>query len=346
MIAAKVIGATGYGGLGIIEGLLRHPEARITSLVARQDDTRRIDEFYPHLRGFCDLKVQVAGREVDDGRPDVVFFATPNGVGMKEARAYLDQGIKVIDYSGDFRFKDPAVYERWYGQPHADPALLAEAVYGVPELYREQLAKARLVANCGCFVVGAVLALAPAVAAGLVEVDGLIIDGKTGVSGAGKAAKPSFHFPHRNENVEAYRIVEHQHTPEIETYVGEAAGRPVTLTFVAHLLPTTRGIIDTCYGRLAREVTAAEAREVYREYYRGERFVRLSDDGTCHGTGMVLGSNFVDLAVNVNPRTRQLIVTACSDNLVKGQAGSALQNMNCMFGLDETLGLDRFGLYP
>ncbi len=346
MINAKVIGATGYGGLGVIEGLLRHPAARIISLVARQDDTRRIDEFFPHLRGACDLRVQVSGQETDDGQPDVVFFCTPNGVGMKEARGYLDRGVKVIDFSGDFRFRDPAVYERYYGQPHAAPELLAEAVYGVPELYREQLAGARLVANPGCFVVAAVLALAPAVAAGLVETEGLIVDGKSGVSGAGKSAKPTFHFPHRNENVEAYRIVEHQHTPEIEHYVGEAGGQPVQVTFVAHVLPTTRGIIDTCYARLAGDTDDATARRLYLDRYAGERFVRVSEDGTCHGTGAVLGSNCVDLSVNVNSRTRQLVVTACVDNLVKGQAGSALQNMNCLFGLDEGLGLSQVGVYP
>lgn len=346
MIAAKVVGATGYGGLGIIEGLLRHPEARITSLVARQDDTRRIDEFFPHLRGFCDLRVQVSGQEVDDGRPDVVFFATPNGVGMAEATKYLDQGTRVLDYSGDFRFPDPAVYEKYYGAAHAAPELLARAVYGVPELYREQIRTADIVANPGCFVVAAVMALAPAVRAGLIEPTGIIVDGKSGVSGAGKSPKPTFHFPHRNENVEAYRIVEHQHTPEIEHYVGAAGGQEVTVTFVAHVLPTTRGIIDTCYGRLARDVTEEEARDVYHAAYADEPFIRVSDDGTCHGTKMVLGSNFIDLAVNVNARTKQLVVTACVDNLVKGQAGSALQNMNVMFGKPETLGLDRFGLYP
>lgn len=346
MIKAKIIGATGYGGLGIIEGLLRHPEAEIVSLVARQDDTRRIDEFFPHLRGFCDQRVQVSGQDQDDVLPDVVFFATPNGVGMKEAGAWLARGARVIDFSGDFRFKDPGVYRQWYGAEHASPKLLAEAVYGVPELYRRQIHEARLVANPGCFVVAALLALTPALRAGLVEPSGIVIDGKTGVSGAGKAAKPTFHFPHRNENVEAYRIVEHQHTPEIEHYLSDQAGMPVTVTFVPHLVPITRGIVDTCYARLARAVTAADARALYREAYAGERFVRVSDDGTCHGTGAVRGSNFCDLAVNVNERTGQLVVTACIDNLVKGQAGSALQNMNCMFGLYEGLGLDHFGLYP
>ncbi|HAZ62540.1 MAG TPA: N-acetyl-gamma-glutamyl-phosphate reductase, partial [Armatimonadetes bacterium] len=279
MITAKVVGATGYGGLGIIEGLLRHPQTEITSLVARADDTRRIDEFYPHLRGFCDLRVQVAGSEIDRSKPDVVFFATPNGVGMNEARAYLDQDIRVIDYSGDFRFPDPAVYEQWYGRPHASPDLLAEAVYGLPELYREQIAGARLVANIGCFAVGAILALAPALRLGLIEPTGIVVDGKTGVSGAGKTPKPGFHFPHANENVAAYRVVEHQHTPEIEWQLSRQAEAPVNLTFVAHLVPTSRGILDTCYARLTQPLTADEARAAYREFYAGSRFVRISDDG-------------------------------------------------------------------
>lgn len=346
MIRAKIVGATGYGGLGVLEALLRHPEAEVVALVARQDDPRPISSFFPHLTGLCDLPVQVAGHEVETAAPDVVFFATPNGVGMTEARAYLERGVKVIDFSGDFRFADPAVYERWYGQPHASPDLLPRAVYGLPELYREALRGADLVANVGCFVAGAILALAPALRGGLVEPQSLIVDGKSGVSGAGKSAKPTFHFPHRNENVEAYRIVEHQHTPEIETYLAGQAGEPVTVTFVAHVLPTTRGILDTCYARLTADIDAAIVQSIYADAYAREPFVRVSPNGTCWGTGAVLGSNYCDLAVNVNPRTRQLVVTACLDNLVKGQAGNAVQTMNLLFGLDERLGLERFGLYP
>lgn len=345
MIRARVIGATGYGGLGIIEGLLRHPRAELAGLTARQDAGRRIDEVFPHLRGLCDLVVEAPSEPTDD-LPEVVFFATPNGVAMREAGAWLERGVTVIDFSGDFRFADPETYRRWYGAEHAAPELLARAVYGLPELYRERIAGAELIGNVGCFVVGAILALAPALRHGLIDPATVVVDGKTGISGAGKAAKPTFHFPHRNEHVEAYRIVEHQHTPEIEEYLSDQAGRPVTVTFVPHIVPTTRGIIDTCYGQLVGAVTAEAVRELYRECYADEPFVRLSDDGTCHGTGAVLGSNCCDLAVNVNPRTGRLIVTACLDNLVKGQAGSALQNMNCRFGLDERLGLDRFPLYP
>lgn len=346
MIRAKIVGATGYGGLGLLEALLRHPEAEVVALVARQDDPRPIDTFFPHLRGICDLPVQVAGREVDSAPPDIVFFATPNGVGMREAGGYLDRGVRVLDFSGDFRFADPAVYERWYGQPHAAPELLPRAVYGLPELHREQLRGADLVANVGCFVAGAVLAVAPAVKHRLVEPDSIVVNGISGISGAGKSPKPTFHFPHRNENVEAYRIVEHQHTPEIEAVLSAHAGQRLTVTFVPHIVPTTRGILDTCFARLTADVDVADVRRLYEETYAAEPFVRLSADGTCHGTGAVLGSNYCDLAVNVNPRTRQLIVTACLDNLVKGQAGNAIQCMNLLFGLDERLGLERFGLYP
>jgi len=347
MIKVKVVGATGYGGVGIIELLLRHPAAEIVSLVARSDDPRPIAEFFPHLQGFCDLSVQVAGQEQDSAPPDVVFFATPDGVAMREARAYLERGIKVIDYSGDFRFHEASAHDTWYGRtPHTDPDLLPRAVYGLPELHREAIARADLVANPGCFAAGILLGLAPALKNHLVDLDTLIADGKSGVSGAGKKPNPTHHFPARNENINAYRIVGHQHLGEMEEQLSQLAGREVKLTFTPHVGPWTRGILSTLYGTLLEDLSAAEARALYAEFYAAEPFVRVRPDGECPGVLSVRGSNFCELTVNVDPRTRRLVVVSCLDNLVKGQAGNALQNMNLLFGLNETTGLEHYGTYP
>ncbi|HIE52992.1 MAG TPA: N-acetyl-gamma-glutamyl-phosphate reductase [Armatimonadetes bacterium] len=345
MVKVKVIGAAGFGGIGIVEMLLRHPEAEIVSLVDLEGP-RRLEEFFPHLRGCCDLVVQVAGEEEDEVQPDLVFMATPDGVGMSLAKDYLERGVKVIDYSGDFRFRDPAEHQRWYGFEHQAPDLLPRAVYGLPELNRTAIAQADLVANPGCFAVGAILGWLPAVKADLVELDSLICDGKSGVSGAGKKPTPVHHFPVRNENLSAYSIVGHRHTGEIEAQLTLVVERPIRVTFTPQVGPWTRGILSTLYGTLRREISATEVRALYEEFYRKEPFVRILPEGENPGLLSVRASNFCDLSVHVDPRTRRLIVITCLDNLMKGQAGNALQNMNLMFGLPETMGLERPAVYP
>jgi N-acetyl-gamma-glutamyl-phosphate reductase len=326
--------------------LLRHPAAEIVSLTAKSDDARPISEFFLHLRGFCDLPVQVAGQESEEEPPDVVFLATPDGVGMQAARGYLEQGVRVIDYSGDFRFRDVAVHRAWYGIEHRSPDLLPEAVYGLPELHREEIAAARLVANPGCFAAAAVLGLLPAVTEGLVDPASLICDAKSGVSGAGKKPNATHHYPARNENLNAYKIVGHRHTAEIEAQLSGAAGTEMRVTFTPQVGPWTRGILCTLYGTLTRQVAAKEARALYADYYAAEPFVRVGREEECAGLLAVRGTNFCDLTVTVDERAGRLVVVSCLDNLVKGQAGNALQNMNVMFGLEETMGLWDYGMYP
>ncbi len=353
MVRAQIVGATGYGGLGMTELLLRHPEITITSLLATQDTGKSISAVYPHLRGFCDLVVQAASPDSVGQDADLVIFATPDGVGQSYARKLLDAGIKVIDYSGDFRFRSAAEYARYarrhpsvQGKGHQAEDLLPESVYGVPELYREQIAGARLVGNPGCFAVAMMLGLAPAVRAGIIDPGSIICDGKTGISGAGKKPSATHHFPERNENVTPYRIANHQHEVEVTVTLEQLSGEDVHITFVPHLVPITRGIIVTSYAQLRSEVSQAQVQGLYEEMYQGEPFVRVMPAGVAPGLGAVLGSNLCDISLAVDEDNGRLVVAASIDNLLKGQAGVALQNINIMHGFPERLGLERVPIYP
>jgi N-acetyl-gamma-glutamyl-phosphate reductase len=353
MARVQIVGATGYGGLGMLELALRHPRIEIVSLLAKQDAGRRVSDVYPHLRGFCDLPVGDANDDTVGRDADLVVFATPDGVGQSYAPRLLAAGAAVIDYSGDFRFATVAQYAEYArrhpnlaGRAHACPELLGQSVFGVPELHRERLRGARLVGNPGCFAVAMILGLAPAVRHGLIERDGIIADGKSGSSGAGKKPSPVHHFPERNENVTPYRIGTHQHAVETEMVLSALAGGPIDFTFVPHLVPVTRGLICTLYGRLRSRATQAEVQAVYERDYAAEPFVRVLPAGVSPGIGAVIGSNLCDLSVTVASDGRRLIVASSIDNLIKGQAGMALQNVNLMLGFDEKTGLDRVPLHP
>ena len=351
MIRAKIIGATGYGGVGLVELLLRHPQVEIATLCARDDVGHKLGELYPHLRGFCDL--EVVPTDSDEGRraADVVFFSTPDRVGMHLASTELERGAKVIDYSGDFRFSNPedyAEYARRIGKEsrHATPELLDQSVYGLPELGLERVDDKSIVGNPGCFAVSCLLSFAPAVAQNMVDPASIIFDCKTGVSGAGKKPHASFHYPARYDNMNAYKLAGHQHVCEIERYLSQLAGRELAVTFTAQVVPATRGILSCGYGRLADDWDRARAQKAYESFYAEHPFVCLFDPGSDIGTATVRGSNHCALIVDVDERTRQLRVISHIDNLMKGQAGSALQNMNLLFGFPETQGLDAPGSYP
>ena len=351
MVKVKVIGATGYGGIGIVELLLQHPEAKLVTLVAREDVGQPISQIYPHLAGFCDLPVLPPDDPRTQEPVDVVFYATPDGVGMKLAAEELARGAKVVDYSGDFRFTTAdayAEYARRIGKEtaHAAPHLLGQNAYGLAELHREEIRSARIVGNPGCFAVSCILGLAPVVKAGLVEPFSLICDCKTGVSGAGKKVSPTFHYPARYEQMNAYKLAGHQHVCEVERELGIQAGREVRITFTAQVVPVCRGIMSTLYGSLTRHATEEDLVAYYREFYRNSPFVRVFDSSAAIGTLHVRGTNFCNLVVSVDSRVNRLRVVSYIDNLMKGQAGSALQNMNLMCGLPETLGLWRPGIYP
>lgn len=350
-IRVKVVGATGYGGIGIIDLLLKHPSVEIAVLVAREDVGRRLSDVYPHFAGYCDKVILAADDPKAQEAFDVVFFSTPDRVGMADAKAELAKGAKVIDYSGDFRFTTLAAYQDYATRlgrdpNHLSPELLGTNVYGMPELHRAEIARANLVGNPGCFATSCILGLAPALKAHLVNPHGLICDCKSGVSGAGKKAKPTFHYPERCEQINAYRLSGHQHVCEVERELGLQAGTDVTVTFTAQVLPISRGILSTLYGDLVQDVTEEDVLAIYRDYYKDSPFVRVLPSTADVGTTTVRCTNRCAVVVSVDARTRKLRIVSIIDNLMKGQAGQALQNMNVMFGLPETTGLDLPGMYP
>lgn len=352
MIRVRVIGACGYGGAGAIELLSAHPEAELVSLVDLENVGRPISEVFPHLDGFCDLAVASADDVSWADGVDVAFTATPDGVGARVAPAALEAGVKLVDYSGDYRFNSAGAYAE-YGRrigktaEHTTPALLPQAVYGLAELHRDAIRQTSLVGNPGCFAVSAILGLAPAVEAGLVDVGTLICDAKTGVSGAGIKPSAAFHYPSRYENMNAYKIAAHQHNCEIEHELSQIAGRDVRITLTTQVVPLARGIMTCCYGQLTDgRTTADDLLAAYEEFYAASPFVRVRPAGVPTSNNDVRGSNFCVLSVNVDARTGRMIVVSHIDNLMKGQAASAVQNMNLMFGLDETTGLMRPAFYP
>ena len=349
MVKVKLIGAGGYGGVGATEILSRHPEAELVSLIDLVETGKKISELYPHFEGICDLKI--THPDNDDVDADVVFLATPDRVGMKVAPKYVDAGYKVVDYSGDFRFDTAEAYAEYASRinldrEHLAPKLLAQSAYGLAELHRKDIASARIVGNPGCFAVSALLGAGPAVSSGLIELDTLVFDAKTGVSGAGKNPNALFHFPHRYEEMNAYKMCKHQHVMEIERELGLLAGRKVTVTFTAQVLPVVRGIMTSIYAKVSSGVTYDALLTAYRDAYAGEPFVTVIDEKGTAGNRHVRGTNRCVVWVNLDRRTNTMVVMSHIDNLMKGQAGSAIQNMNLLFGLEETAGLKTPGMYP
>jgi N-acetyl-gamma-glutamyl-phosphate reductase len=350
-IKVGIIGAGGYGGCGAIELLLNHPHAQIGALIDKQQVGSPISDLYPHLTGFCDMPLIDPD---DPGCPDdfqVVFFATPDGVGQKNAPSWLKKGVKVIDYSGDFRFNNLETYKGYAARigrnpEHASPELLPRSVYGLAELHRAEIARTDLVGNPGCFAVSCNLGLGPAVKSGLIAPETIVCDAKTGVSGGGKNPTPAFHYPARYDAMNAYKVSGHQHVYEIEKQLSLLAGNDIRITFTPHVVPLCRGILSTLYARLNEGQDIRTVEEAYRSFYQNDPFVRVFGPQKPQSSTHVRGSNFCNLSLNVDERTGMLIVVSLIDNLVKGQAGSAVQNMNIMFGLDETEGLLHPGMYP
>ena len=349
----KIIGATGYGGLGMIEILLRHPGFTLTAVAATQDVGKPISVVWPYLEGFCDLPIlDVDSDEFGNAPADVTICSTPDGVGQLRAPGELAAGRKFLDYSGDYRFNSVELYAEYAGRLgkdpiHKAPDLLPEAVYGLSELHRGEIAKARLVGNPGCFAVSCILGLVPAVRHGLVETEGLICDCKSGISGAGKKPAAAHHYPERYENMNAYRLTGHQHVMEIERELSLASGgRDIRVTFTPQVVPMCRGIMSCLYGRLAKGISQAALLECYRQAYADDGFVLVRDGSRSAGTADVRGSNRCLLTVAADERTGLFRVISHIDNLVKGQAGSATQNLNIMFGYPEAMGLDHPGAHP
>ena len=352
MVNVKIIGATGYGGVGLIELLSRHPEVNIQALVATENTGKPISSLYPHLADYCDLPILSA--EQAQGPADIVFLSTPDRVGMQLAPEELRAaGTRVIDFSGDFRFNTPEAYADYasrIGLPteHAASELLPEAVYGLTEVHRKAFSpETRLVGNPGCFAVSCILGLAPAMHYGLIAEDSIICDCKTGVSGAGKKLSTSFHFSSRHENMNAYRLSGHQHVCEIERELSLLGGRhDLKVTFTAQAVPLCRGIMSCLYGNGIETLQENEILDIYRAYYADAPFVRVLPSESLAGTAYVRGTNHCKLVISVDKRCNRLRVVSYIDNLMKGQAGSAVQNMNVLCGFSETTGLAGTGMFP
>lgn len=338
-----IVGGTGYTGAELLRLLAVHPEAELVSITSRSESGLAVADLFPNLRGHVDLAF-VEPSEEQLGRCDVVFFATPNGTAMKMVPDLLSLGIKVVDLAADFRLSDPALWQKWYGMEHACPEILAEAVYGLPELNREQIRKARLVANPGCYPTAVQLGFLPLIKAGLVDVDHLIADAKSGTSGAGRTAKISTLLSEAGESFSAYGVQGHRHLPEIRQGIAKMADREVGLTFVPHLVPMSRGIHATLYAQLTKDPGDLQA--LYEETFIEEPFVDVMPAGAHPETRSARGANVCRLAVHRPQGADTVVVLSVIDNLVKGAAGQAVQNMNLMFGLDETAGLETIALLP
>jgi N-acetyl-gamma-glutamyl-phosphate reductase len=342
MISVGIVGGTGYTGVELLRLLARHPQARVTILTSRQEAGKRADELFPQLRGVCDA-VFSAPDPAALAKCQAVFFATPHGTCMQMAPALVAAGAKVIDLSADFRLRDPAQYQRWYQHEHRAPDLLRESVYGLPEVHREAIAKARVVGNPGCYPTTVQLGLLPLLDAGVVDPSTLIADCKSGVSGAGREAKASNLFGEVADSFKAYGVDGHRHAPEIEQEL-RAGKREIGITFVPHLVPMIRGIHATLYARLTEP--DADLQAIFAKRYAGEPFVDVMPPGAHPDTRSVRGANCCRIAVHRPNNGATVVVLAVIDNLVKGAAGQALQNFNLMFGLPETLGLDAPALAP
>lgn len=343
MIQAGIVGGTGYTGVELLRLLALHPDVQLLAVTSRSDAGKSVDAVYPNLRGYID-SVFVEPEPDILAQCDVVFFATPNGTAMRQAKILLDEGVKIIDLAADFRLKDSVVWEKWYGEPHACPELLSEAVYGLPEIHRAAISNARLLANPGCYPTAVQLALLPLIESGLVHLDSLVADVKSGASGAGRKAELSLLMSESGESFKAYSVAGHRHLPEIQQGLAHIAGKPVGLTFVPHLLPMIRGIHATVYARVKDDTV--DFQHLFETRYRDEPFVDVLPAGAHPDTRNVRGSNRCQVAIHQPQQGSTLVILVVIDNLVKGAAGQALQNMNLMFGQPETLGLEAIALYP
>lgn len=342
MIKVGIVGGTGYTGVELLRLLAQHPQAELTTITSRKEAGMPVADMFPNLRGRVALAFEDPA-SAPLNKCDVVFFATPNGIAMTQARELLDAGVRVIDLAADFRIKDVAVWEKWYGMQHACPDLIAEAVYGLPEVNREQIRKARLIANPGCYPTAVQLGFLPLIEAGAVDTQHLIADAKSGVSGAGRKAEVHTLLAEAADNFKAYGVAGHRHLPEIRQGLSRAAGSEVGLTFVPHLTPMIRGIHATLYGRLTKDV---DLHALYAERYRNEPFVDVLAPGAHPETRSVRASNVCRISIHRPQGGDTVVVLSVIDNLVKGASGQAVQNMNILFGLEETLGLDQVPVLP
>lgn len=350
MVKVAVLGASGYTGGELLRLLGLHPKVKLVAATSEQSAGKSVDTVFPNLKGRLSLTLEPLNLDRLIDRADLFFLALQHTTAMPIASRLIEKKKRVIDLSADFRLKDPKTYETWYKTPHLNPDLLARACYGLPELHRSTIKSARLVANPGCYPTGALLGLLPLFAKSLIDPGSVIIDAKSGVSGAGRSPGQAYHFPEANEAVSAYNIGRHRHLPEIEQELSGLAKKKISVTFSPHLVPINRGILSTIYVRPRKSIETAEAVELFQDYYKEEPFIHVLPPGELPNTRNVQGSNDCHIGLVVDNHADRkdatLVIVTAIDNLVKGAAGQAIQNMNLMMGYDESLGLTAPGLFP
>ena len=345
MVKVAIIGGSGYTGLELMRLLARHPGVELRAVTSREFEGKPVSSVFPALAGICSLDFSWPDPAKLAAEAELFFVALPHKTAMAVIPTLLQTGAKVVDLSADFRFRDRAVYEQWY-QEHEAADFLSEAVYGLPELYREAIKTARLVGNPGCYPTSVILGLAPLLAADLIDPQSIIADCKSGASGAGRGVSLATLYCEVNDGFRAYKVAEHRHTPEMEQELGLLAGEPLTITFTPHLVPMSRGILATLYATPRRLLEDEEMQAVYQRFYEKEPFIRLCPAGTLPNTAAVRGSNYCDLAVRLDRRARRLIIISAIDNLTRGASGQAVCNMNLMLGFPETQGLETVPFVP
>jgi len=341
-----ICGASGYTGIELLRILALHPHAEVTALTSEKSAGKKVYEVFPFLSSYTDISYEPMGREKLLGKADLFFLALPHGASQEAVHFFFSKGKKVIDLSADYRINDPETYAAWYGLRHNFPSALKKAVYGLPEIYRKKIQKSTLIANPGCYPTSAILGLMPAVRNRLVDLSAVIIDSKSGTSGAGRKADLGISFCEVNEGFRAYGLVTHRHTPEIEQEISHLAGEKVVVNFTPHLLPVDRGILTTIYAKLKKKTDTKTVFSLYSRTYAKEPFIRVLPEGTLPNIKNVRGTNTCEIGIKVNDRTNTLIIVSAIDNLVKGASGQAVQNMNLMMGFSETAGLEQLALYP
>ncbi|WP_130859404.1 N-acetyl-gamma-glutamyl-phosphate reductase [Gracilibacillus phocaeensis] len=341
-----IIGGTGYGAVELLRFLHNHPHVQVKRIISHSNSGTALADFYPHLTEVIDMEMSTLDTDRLAQEVELVFFATPSNVSKHHIPSLVDKGVRCIDLSGDFRLRDGEQYYSYYGEEIASADYIEKAVYGLAEINRSQIKDADILANPGCYPTATTLGLIPAMEKDLVDRSSIIIDAKTGVSGAGRGLSQNVHFSEMNENFRAYKIGEHKHIPEMEQTLTETANEPVQIVFTPHIVPMTRGIMSTIYVDLKDSYTTKYVVDMYQAYYQEDPFVRVRKEGVFPSTKEVYGSNYCDIGLYADERTGKLIIVSVIDNLVKGAAGQAIQNMNIMYGWEEKTGLDQLPIYP
>lgn len=346
MIKVAICGGSGYTGSELLRILSGHPEVEVMAVTSEKSAGRKVTDLFPHLHKYSHLIYEPLDKERILDKADIFFMALPHGASQEAVDYFFRKDKKVIDLSADYRLSEPAIYEEWYKTAHNYENTLKHAVYGLPELHREEIKRSNLVANPGCYPTSAILGLYPAIKEEIVDIEGIIVDSKSGISGAGRKAEIGFSYCEVNEGFKAYGIAVHRHTPEIEQELSRIAGKKIVINFTPHLVPMDRGIISTIYGKMIKKLETSEIISIYKKYYDTEPFVKILDEGVYPNAKNVRGSNYCEIGLKVNKRTNTLIIVSAIDNLVKGASGQAVQNMNLVMGLKESTALESPALFP